>query len=165
MGLLIVTFVNGVFVEQVACDFHRTHDSLNERDFAGGKAILLVEVTVRPRPRPLLGRNEGVNLAICVLRWLVQKNEEAGQPTAEVGQDTLGFSFRLERPDVVVRPRRDASWLSDKWCAEDPMGVGVSIAGTRSSRADENFPLVEDGSFLLNFRSCDVPYPTVPVDL
>src|SRR3954471_19756550 len=99
-GLLIVPVISGIVIEQLFIDFHRAHDSLNERDFARSNAILLVEVFVRPPPPPLLGWDEGVNLAICVLGWLVQKNEEASQPTAEVGQDTLGFSFRLERPDI-----------------------------------------------------------------
>src|ERR1051326_7790820 len=95
----------------------------------------------------------------------MQKEQEASQPTREVGQDTLGLSLRIEWSYIHVRPRRDASGLSDKWCANDPVRVGVSVAGTWSSSADEHFPLVEDRSFLRNFRSCDVSDPTVPVDL
>src|SRR5208337_1900944 len=91
--LLIVTFVSGVFIEQIASDFHRAHDSLNERDFARSKAILLVEVTVRPWPRPFLGRHEGVNLARRVLGWLVQENQKTRQPTAEIRQGALSRAF------------------------------------------------------------------------
>ena len=93
IGLLIVTFVSGVFIEQIASDFHRAHDSLNERDFARGKAVLLVEVTVRPWFRPVLGRNERVDLACNVLRWFVKKYEETRQPTAEIGQGAVSLAL------------------------------------------------------------------------
>ena len=93
VGLLIVSFVCGRFIEQVFIDFHRAHDSLNERDLACGKAIPLIEVTVGPRPVPLLGRNEGLNFASSFLGWLVQENQETRQSTAEVRQDTLSLAL------------------------------------------------------------------------
>src|SRR6266849_6641744 len=92
-------------------EVHRADNLLHERDLAGGDAIFRVEDLVHPLPRPLLGWYEGVDLARCVLGWLVQKDQEARQPTGEVGQGTFCLTLRVERPDIHVRPRRDASGL------------------------------------------------------
>src|SRR5450830_351333 len=164
-GLLIVTFANGDISKQVTGQLHRADNLLNELDLGRRDVIFCVQFFVRPSLCPLLRGHEGVNLACGVLRWLVQKNQKASQPTGEVGQDTFGLDLRVERPNIHICPRRDASRLTDEWCTDDPVRVGVSVASTRSSATNEDFPLVEDSPFLLNFRSCDVSNPTVPVDL
>ncbi len=125
----------------------------------GRDAIFRVEVLVRPPLRPLLGRHEGVNLARCVLRWLVQENQEASQPTGEVGQDTFSLTLRVERANAEISLRRDGARLADEWRADDSVRVGVSVAGSRSSPADINLPLVDEieRQSRLSFWRC-IPY-------
>ena len=79
-----------------SAEVHRADNLLDERDLASGDAIFRVEVLVRPPPCPLLGWHERVDLARCVLGWLVQKNEEASQPTGEVGQDAFSLILGVE---------------------------------------------------------------------
>ena len=95
----------------------------------------------------------------------MQKDQETSQPTREVGQDALGLILRVERSDVHVSPGRDASGLSDEWCTEDLVRVSVFIACSGSGPANEDFPLVEDDLFLRDLRPCDIPNPTVPINL
>src|SRR5262245_66217546 len=78
----------------VSIEVQWTDNLLNERNFTSRDAILSVEVIVCPFPCPLLCRNERVDPARRVLGWLVQKDQEASQPTGEVGQDTLGLCLR-----------------------------------------------------------------------
>src|SRR5207245_11555137 len=47
---------------------------------------------------------------------------------------------------------------------DDFVRIGVFVPGAGSSATNEDFPLVEDGSFLRNFRSCNIPHPPIPVD-
>jgi len=70
---------------------HRPDHLLDEGDLTLRDAIFCVEVRVRPPLRPLLGWHEGVNPACYVLRWLVQENQEASQPTGEVGQGAFSL--------------------------------------------------------------------------
>jgi len=81
VGLFIVT----------AVEDHRAYKLLDERDLTGSQVILRVEVLIRPPLRPLLCWHEGVDLARGVLGWLVQENQEASQPTGEIGQDAFSL--------------------------------------------------------------------------
>src|SRR6266545_5813902 len=87
IDLLIV--VGNRLVGSTGCEIHGAHNLLYEGDLTRGESIFRVEVLVRPLPAPLLGWYEGVDLARCMLGWLVKKNEEASQPTGEVGQSAL----------------------------------------------------------------------------
>src|SRR6266576_335445 len=85
-----------------SAEVHRAHNLLDKRDLTGGDAVFGVEVLVRPPPCPLLGWHERVDLARCVLGWLVQKNEEASQPTGEVGQDAFSLILGVEWANAEI---------------------------------------------------------------
>src|SRR5262249_26998742 len=144
MVLLIV--VGNCLVGRVASEVHRADYLLDEGDLTRGESIFRVEVRVRPRLGPILGWHEGVNLSRCVLRWLVQENQEASQPTGEVGQNAFGLTLRAERANTEIRFRTDAAGLSDEWSADDPVRVGISVAGPRSGPAHIDLPLVDEVS-------------------
>ena len=80
VGLLVVIFiviaVSEIFANRIS-EIHWADNFLNERNLTIRDTVFCVEVFVRPYPIPLLGWNERVNLAVCVLRWLMQKDQEA----------------------------------------------------------------------------------------
>lgn len=67
----------GLFIRGISAEVHRPDKFFDERDFAGGDAVLRVKVLVGPLPGPLLDWHEGVDLARRVLGWFVQKYQEA----------------------------------------------------------------------------------------
>ena len=91
MDLLIV--VGNSLVLGVAAKVHRADYLLDEGDLTGGEIIFRVEVLIRPLLGPLLGWHEGVDLSSCVLRWFVQENQEASQPTGKVSQNAFGLTL------------------------------------------------------------------------
>src|SRR5882762_8182545 len=85
-----------------SAEVHRADNLLDEHDLTTGDAIFRVEILVRPLLRPLLCRHERIDLASCVLRWLVQENEEASQSARQVGQDTFSVTLGIERTNAEV---------------------------------------------------------------
>lgn len=155
MDLLIV--VGNRLVGIVACEIHRTDYLLDEDDLTGGERIFFVEILVRPLPGPLLGRHERVNLARCVLGWLVQKNKEASQSTGEVGQNALGLGLGVKRTNAEIRLRRDAASIPDEWRTDNSMRISVLVTGPRRSIACEKLPLVDEVSASRDRAVC-IPY-------
>ena len=92
----------GLLIRVISAEIHRADDLLDERDLIRGDAVFGVEVLVRPQPRPLLSRYESIDLTCGVLRWLVQKDQKASQPTGEVRQNTPGLGLRVERADTEI---------------------------------------------------------------
>src|SRR5581483_12133036 len=109
---------------------HRANHRLDERDLVFAEAVLGVQVLVGPGAVPFLCWHERVDLASGVVRWLVQENQEASQPTGEVGQDARCLTLGVERAYAEIRLRRDAPRLPDERCADDPVRVGVLVSGT-----------------------------------
>src|SRR5687768_12712895 len=136
VGLFIVT----------RFEVHRSDYLLDEGYLTRGEGIFRVEVLVRPLAGPLLGWHKGVDLSRCVLRWLVQKNQEASQPTREVGQNAFGLTLGVKRANAEIRFRRNAPWLPDEWRTDDPVRVGISVAGPRSGPAHIDLPFVDEVS-------------------
>src|ERR1700682_2438100 len=108
-----------LFILRGSAEVHRADKLLYERDLTTGDAIFRVEVLVRPPPRPLLGWHKGVDLARCVLGWLMQKNQETSQSTGEVGQDAFSVILGVERANAEIRLRRNGARLSDEWRADN----------------------------------------------
>ncbi len=84
--------MEGLFIRSISAEIHRTNHLLDERDVTNGETIFQVEVFVCPPLRPLLHRHERVDLARYVLGWLMQKNQEASEPTGKVGQDAFSVT-------------------------------------------------------------------------
>jgi len=79
MVLVIVTFVvvitlSKIFASKIS-EIHRADKLLDKRNLAIRYAVFCVKLFIRPRPIPLLDWNEGIDLAVCVLRWLVQEDQ------------------------------------------------------------------------------------------
>ena len=89
-----------------------------------------------PVSRPILGRNEGIDLPRGVLRGLVKEDEKARQTAAEVRQRALRLSSCIEGSDAEVRLGGDAPALAKEGSADDPMGIGVLIS--RAGRGAAN---------------------------
>src|SRR5690625_2128238 len=75
---------------------HRANDPLDEVDLVFRESVLLVKIMIVPVSRPILGRNEGIDLPRGVLRGLVKEDEKARQTAAEVRQRALRLSSCIE---------------------------------------------------------------------
>ena len=91
-----------LFIVRDSAEVHRADNFFDKGDLTSGDAIFRVEVLVRPPLRPLLGWYELVNLARCVLRWLVQKNEKASQPAGEVRQSAVSLTLGVEGANAEI---------------------------------------------------------------
>src|SRR6266403_2145486 len=160
--LLIV--VRRCLVGRVASEVHRADYLLDEGYLTRGEGIFRVEVRVRPPPRPVLGWHKGVDLARDVLGWLVQKYEEARQPTAEVGQNALGLGLGVKGAKAEIRLRGDAAWFANERRTDNPVRISVLITGPRGGIACEKFPLVDEVSAGRDRASPCVPRTAVLID-
>ena len=140
--LLIIFFDYRDIFEQIIGEIHRADYLFNEGNFTDRQAVFRVEISVRPLSGPILRWHEGVNLTRGVLRRFVQKNQQAREPTGEVGQNTLGLALGIKRPDAQIGFGTDAARLTNEGCTEDAMRIGVAIAGAGRSAANINLPLV-----------------------
>jgi hypothetical protein len=99
-----------------------------------------------------------------VLRWLVQKNQEASQTTRKVGQDAFGLFLGVERANAEIGLRRDGARLSNERRADDSVRICVLVAGPWSSGANINLPVVDEASACRYFVSGDVSLTAVLID-
>ena len=60
----------------------------------------------------------------------MQKNQQPGEATGEVGERTLNLVLSIEGADREVGLRRDTAWLAYEWRADDPVWVGVLVTGS-----------------------------------
>ena len=141
-------------------------DLLDERDLVLGRCR-----TWRTGPRrstcaiqSWIG-HERVDLARGVLGDLRSRDQEASQPARQVRQDALGLGLRFEEARCTGRSRMTCSaGLTDERRAEDPVRVGVPVAGPRRGAADEDLPRVDQVDARRDLVRGDVADAAVLVD-
>lgn len=94
----------------------------------------------------------------------MQQYQKAGKPTGKVGQSGFGLTFCFEGSDAKISFGRNTARLPHERCADDFVRVGVFVAGSGSSPANVNFPLVDEVRTRRHFASGDVSRAAILID-